>query len=113
MTSQEAIKELSKRYELGKKEYNKQIPEYVEALRMAIEALEQQESEQWIPVSERLPEEPKENPLFDYKPLELYLVCEENMDYPCRVFWNGKIFTDGFMKVDAIAWRTLPAPYRD
>lgn len=74
---------------------------------------EQQKAERWIPVSERLPKEPKQNPLFENKPLELYMVCEENMDYPCRVFWNGKIFTDGFMKVDAIAWRPLPDPYKE
>ena len=28
----------------------------------------------WIPCSERLPEQPKENPVFDGKELELYLV---------------------------------------
>lgn len=42
MTAEEAIKEFKERIELGKKEYLKDIPEYIEALEMAIEALEKQ-----------------------------------------------------------------------
>ena len=42
MTAEEAIKEFKERIEFGKKEYLKYIPEYVEALEMAIEALEKQ-----------------------------------------------------------------------
>lgn len=67
----------------------------------------------WIPCSERLPEMPKENPLFEYKPLELYLVSLSSTDYPWRAFWNGKYFTDGFSKVEPIAWMPLPAPYKE
>lgn len=70
------------------------------------------EQPQWIPCSDRLPEEPKENPIFEGKPLELYLVSVKNADYPFRAFWNGRIFTDGFGKVDAIAWQPLPEPYK-
>ena len=47
----------------------------------------------WIPVKEALPEEPKENPVFDDKPLELYLV-DMGGSYPLRAFWNGKQFRD-------------------
>lgn len=43
MTAEEAIKEFKERIELGKKEYLKDIPEYIEALEMAIEALEKVE----------------------------------------------------------------------
>ena len=43
MTAEEAIKEFRERIELGKKEYLKDIPEYIEALEMAIEALEKVE----------------------------------------------------------------------
>ena len=43
MTADEAIKEFKERIELGKKEYLKDIPEYIEALDMAIEALEKVE----------------------------------------------------------------------
>ena len=64
----------------------------------------------WIPVDERLPEEPKENPVFDDKPLELYLV-DMGGSYPLRAFWNGKQFTDGWSILNVIAWRPLPEPY--
>ena len=43
MTAEEAIKEFRERIEFGKKEYLKYIPEYIEALEMAIEALEKVE----------------------------------------------------------------------
>ena len=64
----------------------------------------------WIPVDEQLPEEPKENPVFDDKPLELYLV-DMGGSYPLRAFWNGKQFTDGWSVLNVIAWRPLPEPY--
>lgn len=66
----------------------------------------------WIPCSERLPAQPGNNPVFESKPLELYLISVKNSDYPYRAFWNGKIFTDGFGKVDAIAWMPLPEAYK-
>ena len=66
---------------------------------------------EWIPCSERLPEEPNENPIFEGNPLELYLVSVKYADYPFRAFWNGKFFTDGFSKLKVIAWMPLPAPY--
>lgn len=65
----------------------------------------------WIPVEERLPEEPKENPVFDDKPLELYLV-DMGGSYPLRAFWNGKEFTDGWSVLKVTAWMPLPDPYR-
>ena len=68
----------------------------------------------WIPVSSgKLPEEPEENPEFDGKPLELYLVSVNDEEYPFRAFWNGKCFTDGAFKVNAVAWMPLPKPYRE
>ena len=66
----------------------------------------------WIPCEKELPPQPKENPLIDNRPVELYLVSDELEGYPFRAFWNGKIFTDGFGKVDVIAWQPLPAPYQ-
>lgn len=71
MTAEEAIKEFKDRIELGKKEYLKDIPEYIEALEMAIDALEKVEEykrleEQgllikWIPFKLReMDEEEKE-----------------------------------------------------
>ena len=72
----------------------------------------------WIPVSERLPEEPEENPVFDGKCLEVYLVTtkygssEQDNVYPFRAFWNGINFTDGMNILDVIAWMPLPEPYK-
>lgn len=68
--------------------------------------------QKWIPVSERLPDEPKENPFFEGKKLELYLVTVNGADYAFRAFWNGKFFADGWSKADVIAWMPLPEPYR-
>lgn len=68
---------------------------------------------QWIPVSERVPEKPEENPVFENKPLELYLVSVKNADYAFRAFWNGTSFTDGWSKLDVIAWMPMPEPYKE
>ena len=73
---------------------------------------ELQERQRWIPVSERMPVEPEENPIFENKKLELYLVSVRNTDYAFRAFWNGKSFTDGWSKLDVIAWMPLPEPYK-
>ena len=68
---------------------------------------------EWIPCSVRLPEEPKENPILNYKPLELYLVSIEGADYSFRAFWNGEIFFDGFSKLEnVIEWQPLPEVYK-
>ena len=73
----------------------------------------------WIPCSEQIPEEPEENPLFDGKYLEVYLVTtkygssEQDKAYPFRAFWNGINFTDGMNILDVIAWMPLPKPYRE
>lgn len=67
--------------------------------------------QRWIPVAERLPDEPKENPIFEGKKIELYLVTVKGTDYPFRAFWNGKLFTDGWSKADVTAWMPLPEPY--
>lgn len=82
-----------------------------DALQMAITALQNQPF--WIPVSERLPEEPEENEIFDNKPLELYLVSIKGDPYPFRAFWNGKFFTNGWQKCEVTAWIPLPETYRE
>lgn len=66
----------------------------------------------WIPTEKELPPMPEENPLFENKPLELYLVTLKGQIYPFRAFWNGKFFTDGWGKVKAIAWMPLPPVYQ-
>lgn len=65
----------------------------------------------WIPCDKELPPQPKENPLLDNKPLELYLVSLGDEEYPFRAFWNGKSFTDGMHKLNVTAWQPLPEPY--
>lgn len=73
----------------------------------------------WIPCSEQIPEEPEENPLFEGKCLEVYLVTtkygssEQDKVYPFRAFWNGINFTDGMNILDVIAWMPLPESYRE
>lgn len=79
---------------------------------------EQPKVGEWIPCSERLPHEPKENPVLEGKNLELYLVTtkygsnERDKVYPFRAFWNGVNFTDGWHILDVIAWMPLPEPYK-
>lgn len=79
--------------------------------KMARKIIRKHMNDGWIPVEERLPEEPKENPVFDDKPLELYLV-DMGGSYPLRAFWNGKEFTDGWSVLKVTAWMPLPEPYR-
>lgn len=67
--------------------------------------------DRWIPVEERMPEKPNENPLYDNKPLEIYLVSVKNTDCVIRAFWNGASFTDGWEKLDVLAWMPLPEPF--
>lgn len=85
----------------------------VQGICEAIDFIEEQPKVgEWIPCSVALPQQPEENPIFDNKPLELYLVSVKNADYPIRAFWNGKFFTDGWSKVDVIAWQPLPQPFQ-
>ena len=83
------------------------------------DAEEQGLPNRWIPCSEQIPEEPEENPLFEGKCLEVYLVTtkygssEQDKVYPFRAFWNGINFTDGMNILDVIAWMPLPKPYRE
>lgn len=77
------------------------------------ELVDKAESFEWIPVSERLPEPPRENPTLDYKPLEVYLVSVSDEGYPIRAFWDGKNFGTGMFKLDVKAWIPLPEPYKE
>lgn len=71
------------------------------------------ESFEWIPVTEKLPEPPKENQELDYSPLDVYLVSLNKEGYPVRAFWDGKDFGDGMFKLDVKAWMPLPKPYEE
>ena len=107
-------------YHAGKaviKDKNK-LSEAMEKLARYEDAEEKDSLCQWIPCSERLPEEPKTNPVLEGKNLELYLVTteygsnEQDKVYPFRAFWNGVNFTDGWHILDVIAWMPLPEPYK-
>lgn len=76
-----------------------------------VETIEKKKVGEWIPVEERLPEEPKQNPKLDDRPMEIYLV-DIGEDYPFRAFWNGKYFHDGWSRLDVLAWMPLPEPFK-
>ena len=90
-------------------EYNAGIKDMA---KMAEKIIRKHMNDGWIPVEERMPEEPKANPQFEGKKIELYLVTVNGTKYPFRAFWNGKFFTDGWSKCEVIAWRPLPEPYK-
>ena len=79
---------------------------FIEAVEKAISALEKQEQDRWIPVTERLPEENG-----------TYLACYE--DATVLLDWfNGKWFfyrTNPAVEETGtiIAWRPLPEPYTE
>ena len=86
-----------------------EIFDSMEALR---ELVDKADSFEWIPVSEKLPEPPRENQELDYSPLDVYLVSI-NEGYTVRSFWDGKNFGDGMFKLDVKAWMPLPKPYEE
>ena len=73
-----------------------------EAFRMAIEALEK---DQWIPCSERLPEDGTWNIFTDGKSISVERYKADAIDH---FFPEGRWFE----LEDVIAWRPLPKPYR-
>lgn len=91
----------------------KEAADTIESLSEKLQAANMENGGEWILCEDRLPPQPKKNPIFDGKPLELYLVSVKNTDYAFRAFWNGKFFADGFSKLQNVeAWQPLPEPYR-
>ncbi len=87
----------------------------VDAYRNTLSIVSEVEAEYgngWIPVEKELPPAPEENPLFDGKPVEMYLISLKGTKYPWRAFWTGKNFTDGWSIVHPEAWMPLPEPYK-
>ena len=66
----------------------------------------------WIPVSERLPEEPKEG-LTNLDECDEYIVMIKNAKIPTALNYagNGEWYRDGVF-YDVIAWQPLPEPYQ-
>lgn len=92
--------------------YKPTMEEMSKSMDLLKELVDKADSFEWIPVSERLPEPPRENQELDYSPLDVYLVSI-NEGYPFRAFWDGKNFGDGMFKLDVKAWMPLPKPYED
>lgn len=92
--------------------YKPTMEEMSNSMDLLKELVDKADSFEWIPVSERLPEPPKENQELDYSPLDVYLVSM-NEGYPFRAFWNGKNFGDGMFKLDVKAWMPLPKSYEE
>lgn len=86
-----------------------EIFDSMDTLRQLVDKVD---SFEWIPVSERLPEPPKENQELDYSQLDVYIVSIDE-GYPVRAFWDGKNFGDGMFKLDVKAWMPLPKPYEE
>ena len=97
-------------------------PECFQAIEMAISALEKQEQDRWIPVTERLPKEKDAgilkklgtNKRSDYV-LATVEVKGERMTvtactYDGKWDWNRKY---AFPDYKIIAWRPLPEPYTE
>nr|UVX57661.1 MAG: protein of unknown function (DUF551) [Bacteriophage sp.] len=86
--------------------------EIYDAMATLMELVDKADSFEWIPVTERLPEPPKENQELDYSQLDMYIVSIDE-GYPVRAFWDGKEFGDGMFKLDVKAWMPLPKPYKE
>lgn len=60
---------------------------------------------EWIPCSERLPEEP----LFE----KGYIVQSEYIKEPFSAYWDGENWTDVYdEEIEVIAWQPLPNPFQ-
>ena len=92
--------------------YKPTMEEMSNSMDLLKELADKADSFEWIPVSERLPEPPKENQELDYSPFDVYLVSI-NEGYPFRAFWDGKNFGDGMFKLDVKAWMPLPKKYEE
>ena len=105
MNNQQAIDRLVKHLEWGWTE------ETVEAIKIGICALKET---QWIPISERLPEEAY-GCLVTVMDCEAYSMEDFENIYPEFVGWDGETWNDGDGKeipFEVIAWMPLPEPYK-
>ncbi len=84
-------------------------------LKAAIEALEKQERDRWIPVSEALPKEKAEYNVTikgEYGLPPYVDACYWNDNDNVFEDWNG-YYEDYIPVSNVIAWRPLPEPYKE
>lgn len=84
----------------------------MEIINLAISALEKQETDRWIPVTERLPEKDGDYLVTLYDSMERWTeVLYWNPTFGGR--WQGLIEDDLSDIENVSAWRPLPAPYQE
>ena len=105
MNNQQAIDRLVEHLEWGWTE------ETVAAIEMGIHALKET---QWIPCSEKMPEEAY-GCLVTVMDCEAYSMEDFENIYPEFVGWDGETWNDGDgeeIPFEVIAWMPLPKPYK-
>lgn len=75
-------------------------------------------NEGWIPVKDRLPEEPKGEPFYYLHEEDVaadeYIVMIRDAVLPTALFWTGREWFEPYIEDvydDVIAWRPFPEPY--
>ena len=128
MDRKEAIAEFKER--LAITDYKEHIPEYYEAIELAIEALQEPERK-WIPVSARLPDElvAVNVTWINRCPQNYYMHIKDKPFTDTAVLYRGKwywwyntiidylseygacIFEAVDKSIDILAWQPLPEPF--
>lgn len=101
-----AIKEFKERITLIEKYgYVDLAPEFTEAMKMAVSALEKQEQDRWIPVTERLPEDDTEVLVYLFDNQSPYIAWIRDSHWYTEEFEVEK-------ENEPVAWMPLPEPYK-
>lgn len=106
MTNREAIEILSRPFSM------QEVPkEILDAHRLAISALEKQEKDRWIPVTERLPEKDCRCRVTegDFK-----FVIDCNWNNHKKQFEAWSYYDDGYIPITNVtAWKPIEEPYTE
>ena len=92
--------------------YKPTMEEMSNSMDLLKELVDKADSFEWIPVSERLPEQPREYQDFYYSKFDLYIVSIDG-GHTVIALWDGKKFCDGMFTLDVKAWMPLPKPYKE
>lgn len=110
----QAIKDFAKRdmYKNSVYVYPQIAQEEINACDLAISALEQQLTNGWIPVSERLPNQEE-----SIKYRAVFLIQDKYIDLPYMAIWNRIkniwVDEDGDRINSVTAWQPLPEPWKE